>query len=145
MILDNFLVMASNVTTTTAAASTNYVDTVAAGDANVGAWFVVRTGAAAWVAKNGAPQTVFQLQTSDSTSFGLSGTATTLAQSSTLLVAALTANKIVWAVRIPSGVKRYVRGYFSISNYSAGSQDLSTVGYSMFIVQDKDMNTLLVE
>ena len=133
MILDKLAVFADAQSTTTSVASTDVIDTLAAGDSYEGAWFVVRVDTA-FVAKNGAPATIFQLQTSPSSNFTDAGT-TTLAQSASYLVAQLTAGKF-WAVRIPPGAKRYLRGYKYVSNYSAGSIDISTCAYDMFIVKD---------
>lgn len=143
MILDNNLVLADTVIVTTAAASTDYIDTLADGDANVGAWFVVKTESTAFTAGAGAPAVNFQLQTSDNTDFLADGV--TLAQSGSLLAADLTADKIVYAVRIPSGVQRYIRGYYYISNYAANTVYFSACSYSMFIVLDKDMNSLVAQ
>lgn len=140
MILDNSLLFADNQTTTTSVASTDYADTLAAGDANVGAWFVVRVHTA-FNAGAGAPQIQFQLQTSPASNFTDAGTATLL-QSSTFLVAALTANDIVYKARIPSGAKRYLRGYKNISNYNANTAFVSACGYDMFIVKDADINEI---
>jgi hypothetical protein len=134
MILDKLAVFADAQSTTTSAASTDVVDTLAAGDAYEGAWFVVRVDTA--FTATGAPTTVFQLQTA--TNEGFTTGAATLAQSDAYLVASLTAGKF-WAVRIPRGAKRYLRGYKSITNYNAASIVLASCVYDMFITKDIDL------
>lgn len=131
MILDDLAVFADAQTTTTNSASTDVVDTLAAGDAYVGDWFVARVDTA-FVAGAGAPLTDFQLQTSTTEAFTA---VITLAQSSGYLVASLTAGKF-WAVRIPLGAKRYLRGYCNHSNYNGATAFLASCAYDMFITKD---------
>lgn len=145
MILDNFLNLADTVTTTTAAASTDYIDTLAAGDAYQGAWFVVMTESTAFTA-TGTVTVTFQLQTCASSGFGSSeATAgTTLAQSAAFTYDQLTANKIVYKTRIPPGALRYLRGYY-YPNPNTGSNCITACSYSMFIVKDADINSLVAQ
>ncbi len=142
MIVDNFLALGyTAVTTTTSAASTSYIDTTAAGDSNVGDWFVVKTGTTAFTAGAGAPEITFQLQTSSNATFSGARTATyTLCESGVQLVGALTASKIVYKVRIPPTTLRYIRGYYNIGNYAANTVYVSACSYQMFIVKDADIN-----
>lgn len=139
MLLDKSLFMSDAQSTTTSVASTDYIDTLAAGNAYVGDWFVVRVDDA-FVAKNGAPAIVFRLETDADSAFAADGV--TLCQSSSFLVANLTADTIVYKCRIPSGAKRYLRGYKQITNYSAGSIDVASGSYDMFIVKDADINNI---
>ena len=135
MILDKLAVFADAQTTTTSVASTDIVDTLAAGDAYVGDWFVARVDTA-YTAGAGAPLTDFQLQTSTTEAFTA---VITLAQSSGYLVASLTAGKI-WAVRIPLGAKRYLRGYINHSNYNGATAFLSACATDLFITKDLTNN-----
>lgn len=137
MILDASLILSDNQTTTTNAASSDYIDTLAAGNDVTGCWFNVAVNTTAFTAGAGAPQVIFQLQTSDSSSFPTAST--TLCQSGTFLVAGLVANSLVYKVRIPPGAKRYIRGYKYIANYNASSQRLSACSYDMFITKDSDI------
>lgn len=139
MILDSFLMMADAQESTVSVASTSYIDTIAAGDANVGDWFVVRVDTAFTIGA-GAPTATFQLQTDDGTDFD---GGTTLAQSSAMLAAALTDDTIVWKVRIPDGVKRYIRGYMVVDSGEEAKR-FSAGTYDMFIVKDADINALLI-
>lgn len=135
MILDGLLVLDDTMTTTTSCASTNVINTVAAGDSYEGAWFVVQIDTS--FTATGAPTTVFQLQTSDLETF-LDTDDVTLCQTASTLVAGLTAGTR-FAIRIPPGAKKYIRGYKSITNYSAPSIAVTASAYSMFIVKDIDM------
>lgn len=132
MILDNSLLLADGQGQTTAVASTNVIDTLATGNAYVGDFFVVRIDTA-FTAGAGAPTATFQLQTSASGTFTADGI--TLIQSGALLAAALTANSFALRARIPLGVKRYLRGYFSPSA-SSDSTRFSAGAWDMFITAD---------
>ena len=139
MLLDATLLLADGVTTTTSAASTDYIDCQAAGNDYKGCIFVAKTDTTAFAVKNGAPSVDFQLQTSDNTSFsGARSSVFTLCAATGLLAADLGASTLAAAVVIPPGALRYLRGYYSISNYSAGTHDFSACSYSMFIVIDAD-------
>lgn len=140
MILDNSTVMADALSTTTSVASTDYIDTLAAGNAYVGAWVVVRVDDA-FVAGAGAPAIQFELQTSPATNFTDVGTAT-LAVSNSFLVAALTADTIVARMRIPPGAKRYLRVYKNITNYAAQTIFLSSGSWDAYVAADVDVNEI---
>jgi hypothetical protein len=145
MLLDNSLLLEDEEqTATTSAASTDYIDTLAAGEAVEGAWIVFKVGATAFTAQVGAPTVVFQLQTDSASTFGSDGstTAITLCASSAALVAALTASTVMYKARIPAGVKRYIRAYKSVSNYSAGTIALAGGTWQAFIVKDVDINEI---
>jgi hypothetical protein len=131
MILDDFLVMADAQSSTVSAASTDYIDTKAAGDAYEGAWFVFRVDTL--FASTGTVTCEVQLQTSPATNFTDSGTAT-LISSSALAFSTFTAG-YMFKARIPSGCKRYLRGYKVVSPNTGGNYATSAI-YDMFIVKD---------
>lgn len=140
MLLDALLLMEDDESAvTTSCASTDYIDTLAAGNAYVGDWFVVKVGATAFTAKNGAPTTAFRLESDSNTGFtdGI-----TLCQSSGFLVAAMTASTILYKCRIPAGARRYLRAYKHITNYAAGTIDISAGSWQAFIVKDTDLNEI---
>jgi len=134
MILDAYLLLADVQDSTVSAASDSYIDTIAAGDANVGDWFVCRVETACTAA--GAATATFALQTDSTSTFA---SATSLISSGAIGKASLTANTIVYKARIPSGVERYLRGYITIA-----TGPLLTGTYDMFIVKDADINALLI-
>jgi hypothetical protein len=136
MILDALLELDEDMTTTTSVASTNVIDTVAAGDSYEGAWFYVQVSTA-FTANDGAPTTSFRLETSSVETFTPATTATLVA-SGAYLVAALTAGTQI-KIRIPAGAKRYIRGYKDVTNYSATAHNISACGYSMYILKDVDI------
>lgn len=135
MILDSYLLLADAQKLTATGASTSYIDTVAAGDANVGAWFVVRIGTACTSA-TALTACTFALQTDDSATFP---SATTLLTTTSIAKASLTKDTEIFAARIPPGVQRYLRGYVTVT---AGP--LTAGSWDMFIVADKDINALLL-
>lgn len=136
MIIDNSLLLADAQSSTVDAASTSYIDTLAAGNAYVGAWFVCRVDTAPTVTY-GAPTMTFQLQTADSTDFYSTNPAT-LAASSALVSTSLATGSIVYAVRIPAGAKRYLRGYLK-TNQTGTTIAFAGGAYDMFITNDLDM------
>jgi len=136
MLLDATLLLADTTTVTTAAASTSYIDCQAKGNDYKGSIFVAQVETTAFTAHAGAPQAQFKLQTADDTSFATN--LETLCQSSTYVAASLTVSKIICALPIPSGARRYIRGYYDIPNYAGGTVDFATCSYSMYIVHDAD-------
>lgn len=135
MILDNLALLADALENTLSVASTSTIDTLAAGDAYVGAWFVARVDTA-FTAGAGAPTATFQLQTSANENF--SGGATTLINSSAYLAAALTAGKI-FVGRIPPGSLRYLRGYKVVDD-GTSTKRFSAGKFDMYIVKDIDLD-----
>jgi hypothetical protein len=138
MIIDKALRVAAAQALTESGASTDYIDTLAAGDDNLGPYFVVRVDTA--VTSGSANSTVaFSLQTSDTATFG---TTTTLWATEAIAKATLTAG-YKRMVRIPPGVKRYIRGYATIG-VTAGSAAALTAGkWDMFFTKDADFNKQL--
>jgi len=116
---------------TSTAASTNYIDLGAAGDA-VGTgstcYLVVRVGTAATAA--GAATVTFDLQTDSDPAFG---TAVTLFSSGALAKTALTANTWIIQIALPLGLKRYVR-----LNYTVATGPLTAGTFDAFITNTLD-------
>lgn len=134
MILDDLLYLADAQASTTSVASTNVIDTVAKGESYEGAWAVVRVDTA-YVDAETNSRNVFQIQTSSAEDF-LTGSVT-LAQSASLAATDLVAG-YMWKIRIPVGVKRYLRVYKSTTNTSLFG--FSAGKFDAFIVKDVDMN-----
>lgn len=132
MIMDALATFATAQTTTTSVASTDIIDTLAAGDSYQGCWFVVQV-TTAFTTNSVVPTFTFQLQTSSDGFLGV-GNDTTLVASAAFLASQLTAGKF-WAVRVPLNTKRYLRGYKLVST-NTGSDYVTANGYSMFIVLD---------
>ena len=137
MYIDQNLLFADTLTTTTSGASTDYLDSVAVSikdfDANKQPWWVVKTEAA-FATYSGTPLVTFQLQTSQDATFADS-TTITLAQTAAFTVAQLAANTIMFAGKVPFGLKRYTRVYMSL----AGGV-LTTASWSSFLTVDVDKN-----
>lgn len=133
MFIDYNLILADGQASTVSAASTNYIDTLAAGDAITdGAWFIVIIKTAAV----GGTSIAFDLRTDSSSAFG---TETVLFSSGAIAVASLTANTTVVKTRIPLGAKRYLRGYATMVGNPASTT------YDMKIVKDvnRDVNSAM--
>lgn len=133
MIKDLLAVFSDAQTTTTSAASTDYIDTLVAGDAYVGNWFVGQIDTVPTIT-NGQPSLLFQLQTSAESSF-TDVTSVTLIASVTYISSQLTAGKF-FAARIPLGVKRYLRGY------TVKTANFAALAYDMYIVKDLDTDAV---
>lgn len=135
MILDALAKFADAQESTVSVASTDVVNTLAGGDAYVGNWFVARVDTA-FTAGAGTPTAIFQLQTAETEDFS-GATPITLVQSSAYVASQLTAGKF-WAVRIPPGVKKYLRGY-KLSNENGDTTKWTTGKWDMFITHDIDL------
>ena len=126
MIMDDFLVMSDAQAVTSSAASTSYIDTLAAGDAiSPGARLKVGINTA-FVTGDSATLTV-ALQTDDNSSFS---SAKTLLTTSALDVTDIdAAGDSVLDLVIPSGVERYLRVYYTVGtgSFSAGNIDARIV------------------
>jgi hypothetical protein len=108
---------------TVTAASTNYIDQTAAGDAiGTGStmYLVVRVGTAATA--TGAATVTFDLRTDSDPAFG---TETTLFSSGAIGKASLTANTWIVRVALPLGLKQYSRLYYTVATgpLTAGTFD----------------------
>ena len=109
---------------TTDAASTDVVDQGAAGQAYGGElWLVGRVGTA-FGSANGTATLVVKLQSDSAEAFNVAVVDHFVSPS--YAVADLTANKILFKVRVPVGMKQYVRGYYdtSVEAFNAGTIDL---------------------
>jgi len=135
MYIDSLLLLADTQTTTTSGASTSYIDTTVAsiklGDAINGLWWVVKTEAA--FAGGAAATAQWQLQTSNDANF-LDSTTITLASTGAFLTAALTANTIMSRIKVPLGVKRYIRSYMVVG----GTGVFTAATRSSFLTTDVD-------
>lgn len=135
MILDAALLLANAQAYTLATPSTDYVDTLAAGNDYKGCIFMVQITTAA-VTGSGSPTCQFYLQTSSSTTFD-DTTTVTLAASAVYTTGQLKAGRF-WHVVIPSGAKRYIRGFYQPVTATAGNS-YSSIAWSMFILEDIDV------
>jgi hypothetical protein len=132
MFIDANLLLADSQSLTVSGASTNYIDTLAAGDGITdGAWFIVLIKTA--VAN--VTSIAFDLRTDSDSAFG---SEVVLYSTGAILLASLTANTFVAKVRIPIGAKRYLRGYATI----VGGGATTTGSWDMKIVEDasRDVN-----
>jgi hypothetical protein len=118
---------------TAATASTSYIDTIAAGDDYVGCWYVMNVETALTSTTTTGTVT-FALQTDSSSAFGTATTVvSTAALGSATMVAGYTSK-----IRIPVGLKRYVRVLMTPST------TISTAIVSNFITKDVDVNAQMV-
>lgn len=131
MFIDSLATFETARASTVSVASTDIVDTLASGDAYVNAWFVFQTTAAATIS-NGAPTVTIQLQTSNDVNF-LDVTTTTMAASAAFVTSQLVSGAY-WAIRIPPGVKRYIRGFRSIP--VSVTNNFATLLASQFVASD---------
>ena len=127
MILDASLVLSDAQVITATAASSNNIDQLAAGDAYVGNFLVIRVNAA--FAAAGAATLTIALECDSDSAFG---SVRTLWQSSALAIATLIAGYEI-KIRIPLRVERYLRVNYTVATgpFTAGSLDA-------FIVADVD-------
>lgn len=104
------------------AASVDVIDLKKGGDAIGSELYFVGVCTAAGA---GGTSAAFSLETSDSSDFS---TKTVLYKSGDILTAALTAGKKLFAVRVPRGCKRYLRGYIDVTGtFTAGKVDMFLV------------------
>ena len=132
MYIDASLVMADAQTITTGA-STSYIDTLAAGEANVAPWvdFLVDTAMSA----AGTTTVTFQLQSSNATTF-IDPLDVTLLATSAIPSATLVAGYRILRQRLPLGARRYIRGYMVV-NTTGGA--ISAGKVDMRLVKDEDI------
>lgn len=140
MYKDALATFASAQSTTTSVAHTDVIDTLAAGQAYVGDWFVFQVSTAFTATEtSGQPTVEVQLQTSDNESFANGGTSTyTMVQSATFVASQLSAGKM-WAVRIPNNALRYLRAYNKVTS-TAGTKVFSAGAWNSFITPDIDLD-----
>ena len=125
MIMDEFLVMSDAQAVTASIASTDYIDTLAEGDA-------ITPGARLHVLVNTLFETsdvgtlTIALQTDAATTFDTGPT--TLFTTSALGAASLTAGSVLIDIVVPKGVLRYLRVYYTVANtFTAGNIDARIV------------------
>ena len=136
MILDNSLLLGDAQTITTGA-STNVVDTLAAGDSYEGAWLYVAVNEV-FVTAGTAGTLQIQLQTSSLENFEGSATqSVTLSQSAAIAEATLVAGYEMYKVRIPPGAKRYLRTYMVVGTDTG---TITTGKLDMYIAKDAPIN-----
>jgi hypothetical protein len=124
MMTDKLTMFSDDQAITVTAASTSYVDQLAAGNAiEPGIWLDVRVKTA-FTAGGSATMTI-ALQTDDNTSFS---SAKTLWEEETVAVASLVAGK-KWRVKVPVGAERYLRMYYTVATgpMTAGAIDAALV------------------
>lgn len=128
MLLDASLVLSDNQSITVTAPSSNYIDQLAKGDANVASWLVIRV-ATAFTAAGSATLTA-DLECDDNTSFS---STRILWSSGAVAKATLIAGYWVAKVRIPLRRERYLRVNFTVATgpMTAGAVDV-------FFVSDAD-------
>jgi hypothetical protein len=120
MIIDKNLRMSSAQAVTISAASTDYIDLGKAGDAYGNELYVVARVGTAF-----ANATSMQISIQTDTDSGFATALETLVSSPVILEAALTENTEVFKVRLPKGLKGYVRGYYTVDGtHNAGTIDL---------------------
>lgn len=136
MYLDAFLELADGQTGTVSVASTNVVDTAAAGDAysagRAGLAVVIRIDTA-FTASGGAVTTCFQIQSDDTADFD--GSTTTLCQSEDFYAYDLVAKKEI-VLPIPPNAKRFIRVYRQNRNETASTNVFSAGAWDAYIVKD---------
>lgn len=136
MIQDALLELADGQSSTTSVASTNVIDTLAAGDAYAGGqgtmFFVVRVDTA-FTATGLQVDAAFELQSDDTTDWD--GSMVTLVSSAYYTATQLPAGKII-ALPIPAGAKRYLRGYKRSRNETAGTNVFSAGAWDMHLQKD---------
>ena len=131
MIIDTQLEMSNAQALTATAASTNLIDTSVAGDAVDELYLVVQVSTTLASAGKAATLDII-LQTDSAVGFG---TATTLATCPRIAEATLVAGYRCWAIRIPSGAKRYLRMY-----YTVGTENFTSGNIDAFLTMDVQTN-----
>lgn len=132
MIIDKELTFSDGqaVTTVAAHASDNVVDLGAAGDAHVAPFLCILVAVAA--ASAGAATVEFKLETDSDSAFG---SAETLYDSGELGYADLAAGTWVCRIRLPRGLKRYLR-----VTYTVATAALTAGAFDAFIATEIDTN-----
>jgi hypothetical protein len=130
MIMDKLLQMSDSQAVTTTAASTDYIDQKAAGNAEKALFLVIMVRETVTAA--GAATVNFSLETDDNSSFS---SPTVLFQTGDIGKAALVANSEVCKVRIPFGAERYLQTKFTV-----GTGPLTAGKFDAFLVVDAQTN-----
>lgn len=126
MIIDKELMMSAAQAVTVSAASTNYINQGAAGDAYEELKLVIQVREAVTAA--GAATVNFVVQTDSDSGFG---SAVTLFDSGAIGKASLSLNAEPIKVCLPYGCKQYIRVY-----YTVGTGPLTAGKFDAFLVKD---------
>jgi|GEM_PF-695928 len=122
MILEKDLIFCEGKELSGGDAATDVIDLVKGGDAIGDEMYLVGVCSAAGA---GGTSAVFSLETSDASDFS---TKKALYKSDEVPLAELTAGKKLFAVRVPRGCKRYLRGYIDVTGtFTAGKVDMFLV------------------
>lgn len=125
MYLEKYTELSTAQALTATAASEDVIDSLAAGTAYGNElWLVVRVGTALDSTEEDATLTI-GLQSDSASDFSTSSTLITHAQSDAILEAACTANTIIWKIKVPTGLQRYIRLYYTVGthNFTSGTVD----------------------
>jgi len=135
MILDKSLLLSDAQAVTTTAASTNIIDTAADGQAlEPGAWIYAAVSTAFVMTGSAAGSLITTLQTGDTVSMDV-----TLATSATITEADLVAGKVIFKMKLPIGLKRYIRLYYTpLHTCTAGNIDAGILLNVPFLITDDD-------
>lgn len=112
---------------TTSAASTNYIDGRASGEALESDLYLVVQANAAFT---GGTSLDIQFQTATDAAFT---TPVVLYDSSAILTASLTANKVLCQVPIPIGLLRYTRVYYTVVGTMTGGTVTAFIQKGVFV------------
>lgn len=119
MIIDKALQLSAAQAVTASAASTNYIDQLVKGDAYEQLFISFLVGTAFATSTSATLQ--IMIQSADDSSFATN--LTTHDMSAALAVSALTANTEILKMRLPYGLRRYVRAYYTVGTgtFTAGT------------------------
>ena len=122
MIKDAHLIFDDVVALTASRASTNAIDMTKKGDAVAGAelYLVVRVGT---VLDSTEEDAVLQISIESDSDVGFATAKVVLAKSDLIAEAACTANTIIWKIKLPPGLKQFVRLYYAVTvhNFTSGT------------------------
>lgn len=129
MILDKEQMFSDGQAVTNSQASTNYIDLGAVRDIGAGKSLDVLFVSPVAAQSAGNSTLVIALETDTQSSFA---TKVTLAQSGSIAKAAITKGAELWRPKLPAGVQRYLRAY-----YTVGTADLTAGTITAGIVLDR--------
>jgi len=138
MIIDKQLVLSdAQVITNASAASTSYIDSLAAGDAISPGARIKISSIAAFTIAGSTPTLTCALQCDDNDSFS---SPKTLIATSALLAAALTIGAVLIDATVPLGCERYIRAYYTLAG---GTFALGNLDARIVLDTDKTQDRLL--
>jgi hypothetical protein len=129
MVLDKEQMFSEGQAVTNSQASTNYIDLGSVRDIGVGEPLDVLFISPVAAQSTGSSTLVIALETDTQSSFA---TKVTLAQSAAIAKAAITAGAELWRPRVPAGVQRYLRAF-----YTVGTADLTAGTFTAGILLDR--------